>query len=423
MTLLALIDCNNFYVSCERAFDPSLRGKPVVVLSNNDGCVVSRSQEAKELGIKMAVPWFEISRMATTHGLVARSSNYALYGAMSARVMELLGTRAPRQEVYSIDECFLDLAGVPAPESVCHELRRLTLQWTHIPVCAGLGSTKTRAKLANFIAKRVPRINGVFNLEALSPGRQDSLLGKIDVGEVWGVGSRLRRQLTARGITTVRELRDSQPDAIRQAFGVVLARTVSELQGQSCLQLEEVRPKRQQIVVSRSFGALVTELPLLLEAVATYASRAAEKLRREGMTAGGLQVFAHSNPFREGDTQYHASRYLPLTVPTQDTRRLVAAATHGLRDLYQPGIKYKKAGVMLLDLCDQSVAQEDLFAPVEDPRSSQLMGVMDGINRKYGSGTTIFAGAGIDKPWGIRSDMRSPAYTTRWDALPVAKAR
>jgi DNA polymerase V len=422
VTLFALVDCNNFYVSCERAFDPHLLGRPVVVLSNNDGCVVSRSQEAKALSIKMGVPWFEIKHLEQEAGLIARSSNYALYGSVSARVMGIIGALAPQQEIYSIDECFLDFTGIANPEQLGHAIRARTIQWAHIPVCVGIASTKTRAKLANHVAKKVLRLKGVFNLERLTQAQQDGLLGKLDVNEVWGVGNRLRSRLEKIGITTVRALRDADTEHIRTHLGVVMARTVMELQGVSCISLEEVTPQKKQIMNSRSFGKLVTSLDELREAVASHAARASEKLRREGSAATGVHVFVQSNPFREGDRQYQASRFMPLATATADTRRITAAALLGLEDMFVAGINYKKAGVMLCDLVDHTVQQSDLFSASDAPEAGRLMNVVDHLNRRFGAGTAVFAGAGLRKDWAMRSDMRSQGFTTRWDELPVAHA-
>lgn len=421
MTLFALVDCNNFYVSCERVFNPALRGRPVVVLSNNDGCAVSRSQEAKDLGIKMGAPWFQIKHLATSHGLVACSSNYALYGGLSARVMRILREMAPRQEVYSIDESFLDLTGIAQPEPLAHAMRARVLQWTRIPVCVGMASTKTRAKLANHVAKKTPRVNGVFNLERLSPAQQSSLFGKIEVGAVWGVGYRLKARLTAMGITTVRDLRDCPPERIREEFGVVLARTVSELQGVSCLELEEISPRKQQIMCSRSFGELITRYQDLREAVVHHATQAGEKLRNEGSAAAGVHVFVRSNPFREGDVQYSGSRFIALPTPTQDSRKLVAAAVAGLEDMFVPGINYKKAGVMLTNLVDQGTQQDDLFNATDTDSSRRLMTTVDTLNKRHGSGTVFYASAGTSKHWHMLSEMRSGRCLTDWRELVVAK--
>lgn len=422
MTLFALVDCNNFYASCERAFDPTLRGKPLVVLSNNDGCVVSRSAEAKQLGIKMGVPWFEIKDLERKAGLIAKSSNYALYGAMSNRVMGILREMSPRQEIYSIDESFLDVTGIADPEELGRQMKARTLQWAHMPVCVGIASTKTRAKLANAVAKKATRLHGVFNIERLTATQENSLLSKIPVNDVWGVGHRITKRLEQIGVRTALELRNADSDLIRERFGVVLSRTVEELKGKSCLHLEDVRPANRQIMNSRSFGRLVTDLGELREAVVMHATRAAEKLRTEGCAAGGVYVFIQSNPFREQDRQYLASRYISLTTVTQDTRRITGAALQGLEDMYVPGINYKKAGVMLLDLVDHSAQQADLFSECDSPKSERLMGVLDGLNRRFGSGTAVFAGSGLSRTWAMRSDMKSRNYTTRWEEIPVAHA-
>ncbi len=420
--LIALVDCNNFYVSCERVFDPRLRNRPVVVLSNNDGCAVSRSQEAKDLGIKMGAPWFQIRHFERSHGLVARSSNYALYGLLSNRVMSILRDMAPGQEIYSIDESFLELTGIADPLALGREMRARVLQWTHIPVCVGMASTKTRAKLANHIAKKSLKCQGTFNLESLTPEQEDRLLGKIEVGQVWGVGRRISDKLSRMGILTVKDLKRCDPDAIQERFSVVLARTVSELQGIACLSLEEVTPPKKQIMVSRSFGELITTEEELREAVVHYVTRAGEKLRQEGLMAQTLMVFAHSNPFREEDMQYRGARVIPLVTPTQDTRKLIAAALTGLSDLYVAGILYKKAGVMLTDLFGQDIQQEDLFAANDSEGSKRLMQVLDTINKHHGWGTIAMAASGLNEQrWRMRTDLKSPAYLSQWKEIRVAK--
>lgn len=422
MTLFALVDCNNFYVSCERAFDPALRRRPVVVLSNNDGCVVSRSAEAKQLGIKMGVPWFEIRDLERKAGLIAKSSNYALYGSLSNRIMGILGDMAPRQEIYSIDESFLDVTGIADPEALGRQMKARTLQWANMPVCVGIASTKTRAKLANAVAKKAAKLQGVINMERLTETQERSLLAKIPVIDVWGVGYRIAKRLEQINVRTALDLRNADSDLIRDRFGIVLSRTVAELNGTSCLQLEDVRPAKKQIMNSRSFGRLVTDVVELREAVVMHAARASEKLRMEGCASGGVHVFIQSNPFREQDRQYQASRYVTLPTVTQDTRRITAAALQGLEDMFVPGINYKKAGVMLCELVDHAVQQPDLFSACDSPRSERLMGVLDGLNQRFGSGTAVFAGAGLDRTWAMRSDMKSRNYTTRWEELPVAHA-
>lgn len=419
--MFALSDMNNAYVEMERIFQPALRGCPVVVLSNNDGCVVSRSAEAKALGIKMGTPWFELRDLEQTHGLVARSSNFALYGDISRRVMRILAEMAPRQEVYSVDECFLDLTGIPDPDELAKQIRDRVLQWTRITVCVGLASTKTRAKLANHIAKVTPRLQGVFNLERLTADQEARLFSKIPVNKVWGVGPRLALRLQQLGIRTVADLQAADDDVIQRQFSITLARTVAELNGVSCLDLEEVAPPRKQIMVSRSFGEMVASEQDLLQAIRTYTAQAAEKLRGQGSTAQAVLVFAGSNRFRPQDRQYHASRYLSLVMPTQDTRVLLAAAERGLKDLYHAGIHYKKAGVLLSELQDAALTQADLFSAGDSGKARALMATVDRLNRECGRGTVYFAGMGRQPTWRVRAGMRSPPFTTRWDSLCIAR--
>lgn len=420
--MYALVDCNNFYVSCERLFRPDLKGRPVVVLSNNDGCVVSRSQEVKDLGVAMGQPWFQLQELVRQHGIVAFSSNYALYGDLSARVMAVLRDMAPRIEVYSIDESFLDLAGITDREALGRQLRERVGRWVGIPVCVGVGSTKTRAKLANHIAKKNARLEGVFDLEARSPAEQAGWLSRIEVGEVWGVGRKLSRRLEAQGVRTVADLQACDSEAIRRQFSVTLARTVVELNGVSCLDLEEVTPPKQQIMVSRSFGRPVLTLDELRQPVVTHAARAGEKLREEGAVTQAVLVFARTDPFRDRLPQYSASRLVPLVTPTQDSRVIIEAAIVGLQHLYRPGYYYKKAGVMLCDLSPAGVDQVDLFAKGDDERSQRLMATMDALNRRMGRRAVFFAGQGIQRRWIAQSRMQSGAYTTHWNQLQIANA-
>ncbi|MCZ2148203.1 MAG: Y-family DNA polymerase [Bryobacterales bacterium] len=419
--MYALIDGNNFYVSCERVFDPKLEGRPVVVLSNNDGCVVARSQEVKALGVKMGVPWFQLRDLAKQHGIVAKSSNYSLYGDMSARMMAVLGRYSPEQEVYSIDECFLGMDGVPGGERAeCgRRIRAQARQWLGLPVCVGFGATRTLAKLANFVAKKRPAFGGVCDLAALPPAELDALLDGIDVGEVWGVGYRGTPRLKALGLDNVKALRDADPKWLRREFSVVLERTVAELNGTPCIELEEEAPNKQQIMSSRAFGAYVYDLAGLEEAVATYVGRAAEKLRRQGSRAGAVQVYVRTNPFKEDHPQYQRGLTVPLPEPADDTRLLARAALACLRRLYKPGYAYQKAGVMLLDLSDAGHAQGALFAT--DRGNPALMRVMDRINACWGRGTLRLAAEGVHQGWRMRRGMMSPCYTTRWAELPVVR--
>ena len=427
MTSIALIDGNNFYVSCERVFQPELDGKPVVVLSNNDGCVVARSQEVRALGVAMGVPWFKLRDLAKQHGIIAKSSNYTLYADMSQRMHAVIGQFSPEQEIYSIDETFLDLTGFNQDlVEYGLQIRQRVRQWTGIPVCVGIGSSKTLAKLANHSAKKVlvPEMaDGVVDFNQLSVPDINKLFGKVDVGEVWGVGRRLKEKLYGMGIETVRQLKETSVSRINNEFNVVLARTVSELNGESCLALEEVAPPKQQIVSSRSFGQPVYLLEDLSEAVVSYASRASEKLRKQDHVAGAIQVFLQTNPFKPEEPQYNNAVTVKLVKPTDNSFRLSEAALYGLKRIYKPGYAYKKAGVMLMSLCPADQVPADLFSGFDEPdtqRAKNLMTTLDEINAKMGRGTVRSAGEGIQKAWAMRSDNKSKAFTTDWQQLAVA---
>ena len=427
MTAIALIDGNNFYVSCERVFQPELEGKPVVVLSNNDGCVVARSQEVRALGVPMGAPWFKLRDLAKQHGIIAKSSNYTLYADMSQRMHSVIGQFAPEQEIYSIDETFLDLTGFNRDlVEYGLKIRQRVRQWTGIPVCVGIGSSKTLAKLANHSAKKVlvPEMaNGVVNFNQMPPGEMTQLFGTIDVGEVWGVGRRNKERLYSIGIETVRDLRDVSISRIKKEFNVVLARTVSELNGESCLALEEVAPPKQQIVSSRSFGQPVYLLEDLNEAVVSYASRAAEKLRKQHHVAGAIQVFLQTNPFKPDEPQYNNAVTVKLVKPSDNSFRLSEAALYGMKRIYKPGYAYKKAGVMLMSLCPANQLPVDLFSGFDEQdtqRAKNLMATLDEINARMGRGTVRSAGEGIQKTWAMRSDNKSSAFTTDWGQLPLA---
>lgn len=416
----ALIDGNNFYVSCERVFNPRLEGKPVVVLSNNDGCVVARSAEVRALGIKMGEPWFKLKDMARKHGILAYSSNYTLYADMSNRMMRVLGSYSPQQEIYSIDECFLGLAGFRKAElpAMGRRIRRQVKQWVGLPVCVGIAPTKTLAKLANHCAKKgLAGDEGVCDFGQMNKAERDDLYGRIAVGEVWGVGRRLTERLAGLGITTVRDLSNADPGMLRREFSVVLERTVMELRGVSCLELEEVAPPKKQIVCSRTFGAYIHTLAELEEAVASYLARAAEKLRRQGSVANGVEVYIRTNPFNESHPQYQQAIVVPLTQATSDTVRLTRAALWGLKRIYRPGFAYQKAGVMLMDLHPANQTQGVLFETASPARPA-LMKVIDQANARWGRGTLKLAAEGVTKPWQMKRERMSPAYTTRWQDLP-----
>jgi len=432
--MLALIDASNFYVSCERVFRPSLNGRPVISLSNNDGCAIARSNEAKALGIKMGQPWHEIRHLEEEAGLIALSANFALYGDMSNRMMSIAAGLGPTQEIYSIDESFVGLDGVRGDLTKrSWAIRSRILQWTGIPCGVGIGPTKTLAKLANHIAKTADRKPGsypqsmatVCNLEALPASDLDALLETTDVGEVWGVGRRIGHQLRDAGVNTVLDLARLSPSMVRGRWGVVLERTVRELQGQPCIELEDAPPAKQQIACTRSFGHPVTELADLIEAISEFASRAAEKLRRQSSLAGQILVFAHTSPFRPGP-RFSRNVVVPLRQPTADTRLLVQTAVMGITQVYQSGFQLSKAGVMLLDLMPNTVCQGELnFEPEDAKDKTRLMIAFDAINDRFGRGTIHIGSAGVkdaNRSWGMRQERLTPQYTTKWSDLPVVRA-
>ncbi len=424
MPVFALVDCNNFYASCEKLFDPKLASKPVVVLSNNDGCVVARSAEVKALGIPMGVPWFKIQKEAKHYGIVAFSSNYALYADMSNRVVEVLGQFTPSLEVYSIDESFLELSGFNRDlVEYGQEIRQRIQQWLGLTVCVGIAPTKTLAKLANHCAKKgLAGSAGVCDFMGLSEAQLTQLFARIDVGEVWGVGRKIEARLADMGIITVLQLREADPDLIRSKFSVVLERTVRELRGVSCLDLEEVAPDKQQIMCSRSFGQYVYDRDQLEEVVASYVARAAEKLRKQASLAGALMVFIRTNPFNLKEPQYQRSMTIPLPEATADTRVLVSWALEGLKRIYRPGYAYQKAGVMLSELRPKAMAQASLFVDPETDRGQLLMATLDVINQRWGRGTLRSAAEGMEKPWQMKRQRLSPSYSTDWEELPTAVA-
>ncbi|MCA8148154.1 Y-family DNA polymerase [Burkholderia vietnamiensis] len=426
MPTFALVDGNNFYCSCERVFRPDLVGRPLIVLSNNDGCAVARSQEAKDLGIKMGVPFFQVRHLVQEAGLVALSSNYALYADMSARMMAILGQFSPVQEVYSIDECFVDLTGMGTLAGSLtvygQVMRERVLRWIGIPTCVGIAPSKTLAKMANHMAKKnVGRPwSGVCDLTALPERDRDELLGLVEVGEVWGVGRRLRERLVADGIATALDLKRASPSFIRSTVSVVLERTVHELNGIACYGFEAEAQPQKQIICSRSFGH-----PVLLEedlsiAVRDFAATAAERLRRQGLKAGQVHVFIQTSAFRTKDKQYSAAVVVPLAVPVGDTLRLVDAALVGLARLYKPGFKYAKAGVMLLDLTDRTVEQADLFSGPA-PCRERLMAALDAVNDRFGRGTLRVGNVEGHQAWHMSQNAKTPSYTTEWEGLPTAR--
>ncbi|MDP1871012.1 MAG: Y-family DNA polymerase [Gallionella sp.] len=418
---IALVDCNNFYVSCERLFQPALEGKPVVILSNNDGCVVSRSQEVKKLGITMAAPWFKLKELARQHGIIALSSNYTLYADLSNRVMRVLAQFSPEQEIYSIDECFLDVTGIDELTRYAQAMRQRVKQHVGIPVCVGIASSKTLAKLANHVAKK--RSSGVCNFNALAEDELNHLLSRIEVGEVWGVGRRTHSRLQAMGITTALALKCAPGERIRAEFGITLARTVAELGGTACLSLDEHTTLRAQIICSRSFAIPVTQLADLEEAVISYTSRAAEKLRRQQSMACCVQVAIRTNPNQLKAPQYQPGLTLALAEPSDDTRALCHATLSGLRQIYRTGYAYQKAGIILSGIIACDNRPHSLFDDTEaQQKSATLMSTLDLINRRMGSATIHLLGEGITKSWAMKRGNVSPRYTTELSDIALAHA-
>ncbi len=415
--MFALVDGNNFYASCEQVFQPELRDKPLVVLSNNDGCAIARSAEAKALGIRMGHPAHELKHLVRDHGLQVRSANFTLYGDMSARVVSILRDSAPRVEVYSIDESFLDLSRIRDRKTFARNLRDRVHRWTGIPNCIGIGPTKTLAKLANKAAKKRA---GVVDLS--SADTRAATLQDFPTEDLWGVGPRWAAKLAGMGILTAAQLRDADPGLILERFGVVLQRTQRELQGHPCMGIEDVEPDRQQIMVSRSFGQRVDDHQAVYEAMATFAVRACEKLRKRGLVASAVWIFANTDPFRPELRQHHPSRTLNLPAASADTRVVLNALRSLLRGMLRDGYGYKRAGVCLMDLARPEDLQDDLFSPTTAGNDA-LMATLDRINRRFGRGTAGLGASGwqVKPEWGMRQQRLSPHYTTRMTDLPRAR--
>ncbi|HFU9109007.1 TPA: Y-family DNA polymerase, partial [Escherichia coli] len=414
--MFALVDVNSFYASCETAFRPDLKGRPVVVLSNNDGCVIARNAEAKRAGVKMGDPYFKQKDLFRRYGVVCFSSNYELYADMSSRVMSTLEAMSPRCEIYSIDEAFCDLTGVRncrVLQEFGQELKDAVYQNTGLAVGVGIAQTKTLAKLANHAAKKWQRqTGGVVDLSNLD--RQRKLMVVLPVDEVWGVGRRISKKLEEMGIKTVLDLADTDIRFIRKHFNVVLERTVRELRGEPCLELEEFAPVKQEIVCSRSFGERITDYDAMRQAICSYASRAAEKLRGEHQYCRFISTFVKTSPFALNEPYYGNSASVKLLTPTQDSRDIIAAATRSLDAIWKDGHRYQKAGVMLGDFFSQGIAQLNLFDDNAPRRGSEkLMEVLDHLNAKEGRGALYFAGQGIQQQWAMKRELLSPRYTTR----------
>lgn len=410
MNQFVLVDCNNFYASCERLFNPRLEGRPVIVLSNNDGCVVARSQEAKQLGIAMGAPYFKIQDFCRQQRVAVFSSNYALYGDLSQRVMELLAERAPAIQVYSIDEAFLMFPATEKVALLCSEMRQMIRRWTGIPTSLGIAPTKTLAKVANQLAKK----EGIFDLSC--PHMRDKVLHTFPIGDVWGIGGRSEEKLRALGIETAWQLAQMPAPTMRRTLGVVGERLLLELRGISCLPLTDVQLKKS-LAYGRSFGKPVADLFALSEALATYVANASLKLREQAACTAALYVYL------ETCERQHYSQAAVLPLPTNDTPQLITAAKSCLRQLFRKEERYKKCGVVLLDLLPQSAVVPDLFQEL-DPKRRKLAGVVDALNTRLGRHKLYYAAMGgkDDASWKMRSERRSPNYTGRWEELAVVKA-
>ena len=409
--MIALADCNNFYVSCERVFRPALRNRPVIVLSNNDGCAVARSNEAKVLGIPMGAPYHQIKKCCERNGVVVLSSNYELYGDMSRRVTSVLARFAPELEIYSIDESFLDLSGVESPLLLSQRIRKTVGRWTGIPISIGMGKTKTLAKLANRLAKK--KKTGCFEVRS----GQDHVLSSIPIEDIWGVGRRLSTRLQRVGLTNALSFSKAPSSMIRSIGGVTLERTQRELSGIPCLEMEQIPQPRKNTCSSRSFGRPVESLAELEEAVANYAVKATRKIRSEGSLASALQVFIKTNRFREDQEQYANARTIAFDEPTDDPIRIIKNAKHLLGSIFRKGYAYKKAGVLLIDLIPKGAQQGLLFEEHGNSRRKKFVDTFEEVASQYGQASAFLGAQGVKQKWSMRREMRTPRYTTSWDDL------
>jgi DNA polymerase V len=418
MPVFALVDCNNFYVSCERVFNPKLENRPVIVLSNNDGCAVARSNEAKALGIKMGAPFFKIKHLIDLYQVQVFSSNYTLYGDMSNRVMQTLATFTPAIEIYSIDEAFLDLERFAFTDLTTHgkKIRQTVRQHTGIPVSIGMATSKTLAKVANKIAKKSARANGVLDLTKTE--YQDRALEMTPVGDIWGIGRRYAAFLTMRGINTALDFKHADPKMIQKKMGINGIRTQKELWGESCYALEENPPSKKSISVSRSFKKPVVTLDDLSQAVCSYISRGAEKLRAQGSHAQAMTVYVTTNRFKP-ESFYCNSTTCSFPTALNNTPELIKHGQAALKQIFQKGREYTKAGIIFLNLTRDGSFQQDLFDTTDRTRPAKVMQVMDRINKRMGSNTLKYMATGlsVDKPWKTAFNYRSPAYTTDWEQL------
>jgi DNA polymerase V len=414
--MLALVDCNSFYASCEKVFRPDLRDKPVVVLSNNDGFIIARSAEAKALGIPDLEPYFKLERFLKQNNVTVFSSNFPLYGDLSNRVMTTLKDFSPQIEIYSIDEMFLSLDGFNVDlKSYGQLIKNTVFQHTRIPVGVGIAPTKTLAKLANKAAKKIPKCNGVCVLD--TPAKWDWLLARVQLNDIWGIARRMAARLNALGIYNGLDLANADPKYVRRHTNVMMEKMIRELNGEACLALEEIPSPKKQIFCTRSFGKKATDLAPIQAAITLYATRAAEKLRKQNHWVKTIYVFMHTSPFEPDYFSAHTTVQLPY--PTDDTRVIAQAARQAIQQLYKPDQAFLKAGVGLIELLDKRHHQLDLLTPGQPQRADTLMQTLDRINHRYGNNTAFLGAQGIHAPWHMRQQFASPAYTTRWRDLPT----
>jgi DNA polymerase V len=416
---IALVDCNSFYVSCERLFNPRIRKKPVVVLSNNDGCIISRSNEAKALGIKMGEPYFKAKDIIIKNKVEVFSSNYSLYGDLSRRVMRTLKRFNSEIEVYSIDEAFIDLSNFPENEveKVGKEIRETVLQWTGIPTSIGIAKTKTLSKIANHIAKK--KQSGVANLIGIE--NLDPILEKIKINDVWGVGKQLTKFYEKNGIYNAKQLKNKSNTWIKKSSNVLGSRTAMELRGIPCIDLETTQIKRKSCVVSRSFGKRIEKFQELKEAIVNYCLNASEKIRSESLIAKTITVFVRTSPFQKDYSYYSSSKTIDFPIATNNSIETVKAAVAILDDIFKNGYRYQKAGVMLTGLCNDD-GKKNLFSSEKDEKINTLMRSIDNTNYRYGRSTLSLASAGVQKKWNMRRQYSSKIDTADFYSLPKIKA-
>ena len=421
-TKFALVDCNNFYASCERVFEPKLEGRPIVVLSNNDGCIIARSNEAKALGIKMGVPYFKLKNLITQNGVVVKSSNYPLYGDMSSRVMKVIGEYSPVQEVYSIDESFIDLMRLPLNlMDHMHSLRRRVKSWTGIPVCVGVGSTKVLAKLANRIAKKYPRFDGVFDIDDLSYERYCKLLKSVEVGDLWGIGRQSAKKLNRIGIHTSHDFYQSDVGVIETLLGVNGKKIYKELYGSSCIPIEAIPPARQQIVSSRSFGCDLKDFDELNQALTNLTRRAVNKLNNHQLATTTITVFIYTNPHKKDKPCVHLSKTVGMTTAIQDQSQIIPLVAQILRLIYKPGYSFYKGGLVLGNLT-RNYQQQDLFSVTQNSQvqvmARQKSNTIRSVNKRFNKSVKYASELGNNR-WLPRAEFKSNRYTTSWTELLV----